>query len=131
MKQEQLFRVIDKRTTNFYWTDKEFLNGYAKNVGWQGQVVYHALCRHEKEGKCFPSLIHLAKELGISKDSVVLGIKNLKKYNIIAVKKTTTKKGRGNNVYYLLPKEQWIPVKDWSNQGKEYKPFRDVEVKPS
>lgn len=131
MEQKQLFRIIDKRTTNFYWTDKEFLNGYAKMVGWQGQCVYHALCRHEKEGSCFPSLIHLAKELGVSKNSVVLGIKNLLAYKIIEVKRTKTKRGRGNNVYYLLPKEQWEAVNNWSNQGKEYKAFKGIKVKVS
>lgn len=127
--QQKLFRIIDKRNTNFYWTDKEFLNGYAKLVGWQGQCVYHALCRHEKEGRCFPSLIHLAKELGVSKPSIVSGIKKLKEYNIILVEKTTTKQGQGNNNYYLLPKEEWKEVNNWSNQGKEYKSFKDIKVK--
>ncbi len=131
MKQEQLFRVIDKRTTNFYWSDKEFLNGYAKYVGWQGQCVYHALCRHEKEGKCFPSLNHLSAELGVGITSIKEGIKNLKKYNIVDVEmRTRTKSGRGSNVYYLMPKEEWKPVRNWSNQGKDYKPFKGIEVKP-
>jgi len=131
MKQEQLIRIIDKRTTNFYWSDKEFLNGYAKYVGWQGQVVYHALCRHEKEGKCFPSLKHLATELGISEKSVSRGVEKLKKYNIVKVEiRTRTSKGRGSNVYTLLPKEKWLPVKNWSNQGKNYKSIKSFPVKP-
>lgn len=131
MEQEQLpFRVIDKRTT-FYWSNTEFLNGYAKKVGWQGQVVYHALCRHEKDGSCFPSLKHLAVELGISVPSVQRGIKKLKEYNIITSQlRTKTKQGRGSNVYYLLEKTEWQPVRNWSNQGKDYKPFKGIEVKP-
>ena len=40
-----------------------------------------------------------------------------------------TKKGRANNTYYLLPKEQWKPVNNWSNQGKEYKPFKGINIK--
>ena len=129
--EEKLFRVIDKRSTNFYWTDKEFLNGYAKMVGWQGQVVYHALCRHEREGSCFPSLKHLSAELGVGISSIQEGIKSLKTYNVIEVKnRTRMRQGRGSNVYYLLPKEKWLPVSNWSNQGKEYKPFKGIKVKP-
>ena len=131
MQQNLPFRVIDKRGTEFYWLDKEFLNGYAKCVGWQGQCVYHALCRHEKNGTCFPSLKHLAVELGVSISSIQQGIKNLEKYSIISIEmRTKTKQGRGSNLYYLLSKENWKPVNNWSNQGKDYRPFKSVEVKP-
>ena len=131
MEQKTLFRIIDQRSTNFYWADKEFLNGYAKKVGWQGQVVYHALCRHEKEGKCFPSLIHLSRELNIPYKAVIKGIKNLKEYNIIQVEmRIRVKQGRGSNIYYLLPKERWKPVRNWTNQGKDYNQFKSIEVKP-
>lgn len=126
MQQNLPFRVIDKRSTSFYWADKEFLNGYAKKVGWQGQVVYMALCRHEQNGTCFPSLKHLAVELGISIPSVQRGIKKLKEYNIIQI----VRRGKTqSNIYYLLGKENWKAVSNWSNQGKEYKPFKGLKVK--
>ena len=128
MTQQNLpFRIIDKRTTNFYWTDKEFLNGYAKQVDWQGQVVYMALCRHEKDGSCFPSLKHLSIELNISIPSIQRGIKKLKEYNIIQVKRRGKTQ---SNIYYLLDKSQWKPISNWSNQGKEYKPFKGILLKP-
>ena len=132
MNQKELrFKVRDKRKENRYYIDNEFLNGYAKMVGWQGQAVYMALCRHAKEEKCFPSLKHLSTELGVSITSVRGGVKNLKEYNIISVQmRTRTRQGRGSNIYFLLDRTKWIPVRNWSNQGKEYKPFRGIPVKP-
>ncbi len=128
--QQQLFKVRDRRKEHRYYIDNEFLNGYAKRVGWQGQVVYNALCRHSKNETCFPSLKHLAVELGVSITSIKEGVKNLKEYNIISVKmRTRTRQGRGSNLYSLLDRTEWSPVNNWSNQGKEYKPFRSIPVK--
>ena len=107
--------VRSKRSENRFYIDNEFLNGYAKRVGWQGQCVYPALCRHEKSGKAFPSIKHLAQELGISDSSVRRGIENLKEYNIILVERV----GKTlNNIYWLLDYKEWkkLPKSDWSNR---------------
>lgn len=129
--QQQLFKVRDKRKDNRFYVDNEFLNGHAKYVGWQGQIVYYALVRHSKDESCFPSLKHLSVELGVGISSVKEGMKKLKMYNIISVEmRTRTKQGRGSNIYYLLDISEWKPVKNWSNQPKEYRPFKDIEVKP-
>ena len=131
MAQLTLFKVRDKRKEHRYYIDNEFLNGYAKNVGWQGQVVYHALCRHARDETCFPSLKHLAVELGISVPSVQRGIKKLKEFNIILSQmRTRTSEGRGSNIYWLLDRTEWKPVANWSNQGKEYKGLGSFPVKP-
>jgi len=129
--QQQLFKVRDKRKDSRFYVDNEFLNGHAKYVGWQGQIVYYALVRHSKDETCFPSLAHLSAELGVGISSVKEGIKKLREYNIIVVEmRTRTKQGRGSNIYYLLDISEWKAVANWSNQGKEYKPFRNVPVKP-
>ncbi|MBI2624768.1 MAG: helix-turn-helix domain-containing protein [Candidatus Nealsonbacteria bacterium] len=131
MQQDKPFKVRDKRKENRYYVDNEFLNGYAKYVGWQGQVVYHALCRHAKDGTCFPSIGHLAAELGISETSVKTGVKRLKELNIISARmRTRTSKGRGSNIYWLLDRTEWKPVSNWSNQKKEYRPLKSFPVKP-
>jgi len=126
MQKELPFKIRDKRKENRYYIDNEFLNGYAKEVGAYGQGVYMALCRHAKDETCFPSQNHLAVELGISVDSVKRGVKTLKEWNIIGV----IRRGKTqSNEYWLLDRSEWKAVSNWSNQGKEYKPFRGVPVK--
>lgn len=107
--------VRSRRTENRFYIDNEFLNGYAKRVGWQGQCVYPALCRHERSGKAFPSIKHLAEELGISDSSVRRGVSNLKAHNIVQVERL----GKTlNNVYWLIDYKMWskIPKSEWSNR---------------
>ena len=126
MQQNKLFKVRDKRKSNRYYIDNEFLNGYAKQVRAQGSLVYMALCRHAKNETCFPSQKHLAIELGISITSIKRGIKKLKEYNIIRI----IRRGKTqSNEYWLLDRTEWNPVANWSNQGKEYKPFKSISVK--
>lgn len=127
MEQKSLFKVRDKRKDSRYYIDNEFLNGYAKQVGWEGQVVYHALCRHAKNETCFPKQDHLAIELGVSIASIKRGVKALKEYNLIGVERRGKKQ---SNIYTLLDRSEWKPVSNWSNQGKEYRPFKGVPVKP-
>ncbi|MBL7141789.1 hypothetical protein ISS21_01690 [Patescibacteria group bacterium] len=118
MEQTQLFKVRDKRKEGRYYVDNEFLNGYAKYVGWQGQVVYHALCRHAKDEMCFPGQRHLAIELGISLGSVNKGVKNLLEWNIIVIER---KNRTEVNTYHLLDRSVWVKKLDqrWSNQPKK------------
>ena len=116
------FKVVKQWEEKFYSMPNAFLNGYCKEVGWQGHIVYSALWRHANKGICFPSLKHLADELGVGLSSVQKGINKLKKYKIIAVR-TRTKKGggRASNIYYLLDKNAWEPVFRWSNRGVKKK----------
>jgi len=112
--------IIDKRTKGWFSIPNDFLNGYAKEVGWQGHIVYSALSRHaDKKGKSFPSLKHLAIELGTSESSIRRGIDKLVKYNIIKVEmRTRTSKGRGSNLYYLLDRKEWKKAFSWSNSKR-------------
>lgn len=107
--------VRNKRVENRFYIDNEFLNGYAKLVRLQGQGVYIALCRHERSGKAFPSIKHLANELGTSDYSVKKGVGLLKKYNIVQVERM----GKTlNNIYWLTDYTEWkkIPKSEWSNK---------------
>ena len=132
MEQTNLpFKIVKKWESDFYSMPNAFLNGYCKEVGWQGHIVYSALWRHANNGKSFPSLKHLAVELGTNIKAIQRGIKKLKEFNIISVEmRTRTSKGRGSNVYYLLRKSEWKPIANWSNQGKEYKSVKSIPVKP-
>lgn len=125
------FKIVKKWKSDFYSMPNAFLNGYCKEVRWQGHIVYSAFWRHANEGICFPSLRHLATELGTNIKAIQRGIKKLKEFNIIAVEmRTRTSKGRGSNIYYLLDKSEWKPIADWSNQNKDYKSVKFIPVKP-
>jgi len=113
------FKVVKKWESDFYSMPNDFLNGYAKQVGWQGHIVYSALWRHADKGIAFPSLKHLADELGVSLSAIKRGMEKLKKLNIVASKmRTKTRQGRGSNIYYLLAKNEWKPAFRYSNQKK-------------
>ena len=129
MEQQQLFKIRDKRQDSRFYIDNEFIDGYAKVIGWPGVVVYCALARHSKDERCFPSIEHLAIELGVSKATIKRGVKGLRDFNIVMVEmRTRTNQGRGSNVYYLLDRKEWKPVPNWSNQGKEYRAFKSIPV---
>lgn len=105
------FKVRDLRQKKWFVVDDEYLNGYAKLCGWQATLVYLSLCRHaSKEQKSFPSTKLMAKELGVSRDTINEGIKALKKWNVIKVKNTYRKDGgKSANIYTLIDKSEWKP----------------------
>lgn len=108
-------RVRRKRKGNRYYIDNEFLDGYAAKVGWKGHIVYSALCRHERKGKAFPGMRHLAEELGVSKNTVCKGVKELKDWNIIKIEKS--KKNNRSQTYWLMDYSGW---RDINKKGSWY-----------
>ena len=102
--------------------DDTYLNGQAKLCGWQGTIVYLSLCRHSsKEQECFPSIKLMADEHNVNRKTILKGIENLSKRNVISVEKMRTKNGQWlNNTYILLDKSEWdysqVPVEDTASQ---------------
>lgn len=102
-------KIRDLRHKEKFVIDDKYLNGYARLCGWKATLVYLSLCRHSsKEQKSFPSIKLMSRELGISEDSVLKGMKSLKEWNVISVKSTFRRDGgRGCNIYTLIDKTQW------------------------
>lgn len=121
-------RIIDKRKKEKYMLDDEYLNGMAKLCGWQGTIVYNSLCRHaDKDQKCFPSLKLMADQHGVSRPTILKGLKQLEDRNVIEIKKTRSKGGQWlNNEYILLDKSGWkydqVNVVDMVHQVNENTP---------
>ena len=110
IQEEKPFDVRDQRDKGWYWTDDEFLNGYAKFVGIYAVGVYHSLCRHaDKEQQCWPSIEKMCEELNISRDSVINAIKKLEFCNIIKKERIGKK---CTNRYNLLKKINWKPISE-------------------
>ena len=93
-------RVIDKRVKEKFMMDDLYLNGQARVCGWQATLVYLSLCRHANiSQESFPSIKLMAEELDISRPTVIKGLSNLEKYNVIEIKKSRGKSGKWlNNV---------------------------------
>ena len=90
--------------------DDKYLNGQAKICGWQATLVYTSLCRHANiNQESFPSINLMSEEHGVSRTTIIKGIKNLEKYNVIEVGKMRNKAGKWlNNSYILTDKSDWI-----------------------
>ena len=137
-------RIIDKRVKEKFLMDDVYLNGQARICGWQATLVYISLCRHSSiNQESFPSIKLMCQELSIGRNTVLKGIENLEKYNVIQVKKTRSKGGQWlNNTYTLTDKSNWIkhqvPVEDTANhvpvgtppspsQGHDQVPVEDTK----
>lgn len=110
------FEVRDHRRKEMYRVDDEYLNGYARLCGIYATGVYNCLCRHANHltQTSFPSVETMAEKLDISRDSVIRGLKNLEKWNIIKKEKTrSAKTGEWiHNSYTLVDKAFWVPKPD-------------------
>lgn len=109
--QNEEFIIRDLRRKQFFQVDDEYLNGYAKLCGIFATGVYISLCRHsDKRGICFPSIDLMSRELKVSRDSIMRGLKKLEEYKIIIKIKVQGTDGKfKRNVYNLLDKSQWKP----------------------
>ena len=104
-------KIRDLRHKEKFQIDDEYLNGQAKLCGIYATGVYVSLCRHsDKEQQCFPSIRLIAEELKISRDSVIKGLRQLEKHQVVlTIKQKKNKTGKFlNNTYFLVDKKYWI-----------------------
>jgi len=94
-----------------FFVDDAYLNGYAKLCGTNATLVYLCLCRHsDRHQESFPSVELMAEKLGVSRDSVIRGIKTLVSWNIISKERERRTNATWlNNRYILLDKTTWKP----------------------
>lgn len=109
MKQERLFKIRDARAKDRFQIDDQYLNGWAKQCGWQATLVYMSLCRHaDRDGESFPSIELMSKELKVGINTIRRGVKSLLNFNIISIERVKNSKGRWlNNLYVLMDKSVW------------------------
>lgn len=103
------FEVRDMRRKEKFFVDDEYLNGYAKLCGANATLVYLCLCRHaDRHQESFPSVETMAEKTGVSRDSVMRGLKQLIEWNIISKQRERRKDAKWlNNRYILLDKSVW------------------------
>lgn len=103
------FEIRDHRNKSMFRVDDEYLNGYSRLCGTNATMVYLCLCRHsDRHQESFPSVQLMANKLGISRDSVMRGIKTLVQWNIIQKNRKRKENAQWlNNTYVLLDKTVW------------------------
>lgn len=108
-EQLQLFKVRDLRQKTQFKIDDVYLNGYARKCGTNATLVYISLCRHAEfySQKAFPSQKKIAWEHNVSTRTVKRGLKELIKYNIVAIEQEKMGGKFANNIYVLLDKSEW------------------------
>lgn len=111
MKIDETFEVRDARRKEMFRVDDAYLNGYARLCGMNATGVYLCLCRHsDRNQESFPSVLIMAEKLGISRDSVMRGIKKLIEWNIIAKERERREDATWlHNRYTLLDRSVWKP----------------------
>lgn len=109
MQNNQTFEVRDIRVKEKFFVDDRYLNGYAKILSDAAFRVYISLCRHaDLQQEAFPSIDLLAEQHGKSRSTILRGIKELKKYSLIATSQKRSDNGLFlHNTYVLLDKSQW------------------------
>jgi DNA-binding transcriptional regulator GbsR (MarR family) len=115
MEYQRMFKVRDLRKKEKFVMDDAYLNGYAKLCKPHGTCVYMSLCRHaDKEQESWPSIERIADEHGISRWSVMRGIKELERWNIVKKIKEKDEKTKRqlNNIYVLIDKSEWVSAPD-------------------
>lgn len=96
--------IRDAREKAFFIIDDEYFNGFSRICGVQATLVYMALCRHAgKDQTCFPSVDLMSERLGVSRRSIIRGLKSLEDHRVIKVDRV-----RGeSNIYTLTNKRVW------------------------
>lgn len=108
---EVAFRVRDLRSKERYKIDDAYLdNGFAKSCGVYATAVYNSLCRHANSNQeSWPSIERMMEQHGITKPSIIKGIKALEAHGIISVsrERNDQTKRQEVNVYSLMDPSMW------------------------
>jgi hypothetical protein len=98
-------RVISRRRPPWAWFDKRIITRYGRQLGPHDIAVYMALTVHA-DGElqtCFPSYQTIAKQIGVSKPTVLKAIKLLLTLHLIMKQAMQSPEGdAGPNLYTLL-----------------------------
>lgn len=123
-KNSKELQLNDNRRHSFFIVDDIFIDKFARKIGVYATAVYVSLCRHTNSDQmCFPSIVHIADQHGITTRSVIRALNILEQWNIISVDRV---KGQ-SNIYKLLDKSKWKEPADkkWCGsicKGPDVKP---------
>lgn len=107
--------IRSKRKERRYWLDNEFIDqGYAAHVGPAAVAVYNLLCRRADNDsqQSWPGKCSIASDLGLSKNTVKMAIRQLAACNLVVVKQNFRPGTREHesNTYTLTDVSEWVRV---------------------
>ena len=129
MAEEKRFQIRDARSRQSFRVDDALVDDMAQVVGWKATLVYLVLVRHaDRDQEAWPAMETIAAKVGISRESVNLGIRTLLSHNIILLldKKRATAGRWGCNVYQLQDKSVWIKQPDHVSHADTVTPLDRV-----
>jgi len=95
----------DARAPGWFWSDNDLIDHYGPIIGAYGVAVYCALARYaDRDGRAFPSYERLAKQLSISRRTVIRTIAVLIEQKLVESEARTKPNGDpDSNCYVLIP----------------------------
>lgn len=107
--------IRSKRKERRYWLDNEFIDwGFAAHVGPAAVSVYNLLCRRANNDsqQSWPGKCSIASDLGLSKNTVKVAIRQLAACNLVVVKQNFRPGTREHesNTYTLTDVSEWVMV---------------------
>jgi Helix-turn-helix domain len=92
----------DDRRTYRFWVDDALFDTFGPRLGPYGIAVYTYLARRVSDGSTYPSLTRIARDTGMSRDSVIRSMKVLEDFGLITKEvRTTTEGNHTSNLYHL------------------------------
>lgn len=108
MNDDERIEIRDARRRDFFIVDNVIIDHYGSIIGPFAVLTYVSLCRHAdcSTRETYPSLSLIAKELGISRMTVIRSIQKLITHGLIVRKYRKSKSGDPDtNIYIIL--EPW------------------------
>lgn len=105
MRGQQVAKVRDTRRPGWFWINREVVTIYGARLGPDGIGVYNVLAMHadNETQVCFPSHSTIARQLGISRQTVIKKVALLKDLGLVSVRERERPGGgRSSNEYTLL-----------------------------
>jgi len=128
-EEKEVFEVRDLREKTKFIIDDIFIDKYASVLGPSVSMVYIDLCRHvDKEQKCFPKQITVAKELFLHEITVNKAITILISFNLI--KKRRIGK-RCANRYWLIDRKHWKKITEVTKSQTNSRDLVSHKLTPS
>jgi DNA-binding transcriptional MerR regulator len=120
------YTVEDARHTNWFWMDNAVIMSYAASIGPTGLAVYAHLAMNASNGSrhCYPSYETMARNLGMSRRSVITAVQKLENVGLISIhRRQAANDSNLSNSYTLLPLASVPPGANFAPPGEEATPL--------
>ena len=112
-----------------YWIDKEYITrGYMRTFPSSVTLVYDVLAMHanSKTQTAYPSMATVAKETGLSKNTIIRAIKIIERQGVIDVQRSMHRV----NCYRLRDCQRWLPIEGFTGDTAPSRQFNEDTTLP-